>query len=306
MKTIVMPTTAETIESTGLWQRWSTQIAELTKARLTCLVLVTTLVGFYQGGRGATDWGLLWHTLFGTALVAAASSALNQLLEIQWDAKMRRTSGRPLPAGKLHPDEVLIFAFVSAVAGLAYLLWMVNFLAALVAALTLASYLFVYTPLKRYSTLNTVVGAIPGALPPVLGWVAANGKFTVESGLLFAILFLWQMPHFLAIAWRCREDYARAGFKMLPLFDPTGVVTGRQAFLYAAALLPVSLWPTGLRMTGVLYFWVALFLGLVFLVMAADFWRMRDDLRARRLFWTSILYLPLLLGTMAFDLHREG
>jgi heme o synthase len=306
MKAATMAMTAEAPVSEGFWQRWSSQFAELTKARLTALVLVTTLVGFYQGGRGATDWVLLLHTLIGTTLVAAASSALNQLLEIEWDAKMRRTLTRPLPMGKLHPDEVLIFAFVSAVAGMAYLLWMVTFLAALVAAVTLASYLFVYTPLKRHSTLNTVIGAIPGALPPVLGWVAANGKFTIESFVLFAILFLWQMPHFLAIAWRCREDYARAGFKMLPLFDPMGTVTGRQAFLYTAALLPVSLWPTMLRMTGGVYFWAALVLGIIFLVAAADFWRVRDDVRARRLFWTSIAYLPALLAVMAFDLEQGG
>jgi len=199
---------------------------------------------------------------------------------------------------------VLIFSFVSAVGGLIYLSLAVNFLAGLVAAITLASYLFVYTPLKRFTTLNTVIGAIPGALPPVLGWVAANGKFTIESFILFAILFLWQMPHFLAIAWRCRHDYASAGFKMLPIVDPTGASTGRQALLYSSALLPISLWPSFLGLCGSVYFYGALILGLLFLWSAFMFLLDRNDKTSKRLFLVSIAYLPLLLLLMTLDMNR--
>ncbi len=286
----------------SLWQRWCQQIGVLTKARLTSMVLITTVAGFYLGSRGATNYWQLLCTLVGTGMVASAASALNQLMEREWDSKMKRTAERPLPTGRLHPDEVLIFAFVAAVGGMIFLTLAVNFLAGLVAAVTLASYLFIYTPLKRYSTLNTVVGAIPGALPPVLGWVAANSKFTVESLVLFAIVFFWQMPHFLAIAWRCRHDYADAGFKMLPITDPSGASSGRQAVLYASALLPISLWPTFLHLAGAVYFYGALLLGMMFLWTAWKFLLCRDDITSRRLFLASIIYLPVLLLLMTLDM----
>lgn len=299
MQSATMAIAAES-QST-FWRRWSEQIGVLTKARLTAMVLVTTVAGFYLGSRGTVNLVQLIHTLVGTALVAAAAAALNQLMEQEWDAKMKRTADRPLPTHRLHPDEVLIFSFCCAVGGLVYLTLAVNFLAGLVAAITLATYLFLYTPLKRHSTLNTVVGAVPGALPPVIGWVASNGKFTVESLVLFTILFLWQMPHFLAIAWRCREDYARAGFRMLPIIDPTGASTGRQALIYAGALLPISLWPTLVQMSGLIYFGCALILSAIYLFGAWQFFRQQNDHTARRLFIFSIIYLPALLLAMTLN-----
>ena len=218
-------------------------LCELFKLRLTILVLLTTFVGFYLGWRGPMAWGLMLHTLLGTALLAAGASALNQLLERDYDARMRRTEDRPLPSGRMTPEAALIIGGVCAGAGVIWLALAVNQLTAMLGALTLASYLFVYTPLKRLTTLNTAVGAIPGALPPLMGWTAARGEVTGEGWALFAILFFWQLPHFLAIAWMYREDYARAGFVMLPVADPTGARTGKQALSHTLGLLPVSLCP---------------------------------------------------------------
>jgi protoheme IX farnesyltransferase len=275
--------------------------SELVKARLTLLVLITTLVGFYVGARGALDWALMIHTLLGTALLACGAAALNQLIEREHDAKMRRTEGRPLPSGRLQPDTVLLFGGFSSMAGLIYLALGVNLLTSLLGAVTLVTYVFVYTPLKRVTWLNTTVGAIPGALPPLMGWTAATGELAGAGWALFAILFFWQIPHFLAIAWMYRDEYAKAGFIMLPGVDPTGERTAHQAVSHAIGLLIVSLCPVLFRVAGPTYFVGALLIGSVFLAAAFAFARQLNALRARQLFFASIIYLPLLLGLMVFD-----
>ncbi len=273
----------------------------LTKARLTLLVLLTTWAGFYLAMDPFTPSGLLFHTLLGTALVAASASALNQLMERQIDAKMIRTQDRPLPSGRMHPDEVLLIAFGTGAGGLLYLAWSTNLLTSLLSATTLLSYVLLYTPLKKISTLNTLVGAIPGALPPVIGWAAVTNSIPVQAWVLFGILFFWQMPHFLAIAWFCREDYERAGLKMLPVLDPTGASTGRQAVIYCASLLPISLLPLFVRMAGPLYFVAALGLGIAFISLAVRFSKNPELPTARKLFFGSIIYLPLLLLALCLD-----
>jgi len=274
---------------------------ELVKARLTFLVLLTTLVGFYLGMRGAMDYALMFHALLGTTLLASGASALNQLFERDYDARMRRTEDRPLPSGRMQPGTVLIFGVLASVAGLVYLGLAVNLLTALLGAITLSSYVFIYTPLKRVTSLNTAIGAIPGALPPLMGWTAACGEITAEGWSLFAILFFWQLPHFLAIAWIYRDEYAKAGFVMLPLLDPEGLRTGRQAVSHTLGLLPVSLCPFLFRTVGPIYGIGALLLGLAFLWCAIQFSRDLTVPKARRLFYASILYLPFLLGLMVLD-----
>jgi len=282
----------------------SAVLSELFKMRLTMLVLLTTLVGFYIGCRGPMAYGLMLNTMLGTALLAAGASALNQLLEREYDAKMRRTRDRPLPSGRVTPEAVLIIGGVCAGAGLIYLAWAVNPLTALLGAITLGSYLFVYTPLKRVTTLNTAIGAIPGALPPLMGWTAARGEVMGEGWSLFAILFFWQLPHFLAIAWMYRDDYQRAGFVMLPVLDPAGERTGRQALSHTLGLLPVSLCPFLFGLVGRTYLAGALALGAGFVWFAFQFARQISLPGARRLFYASILYLPLLLALMVFDKSR--
>ncbi len=272
---------------------------ELVKARLTSLVLVTTLAGFYMGWSGPMDWLRLFNALFGTWLVASGSAALNELLERRSDAAMHRTRDRPLPSGRMSADTALLIGFGLVTGGLVYLFLLVNLLAATLAAMTMAIYLFVYTPLKRRTTLNTLVGAIPGALPPMIGWAAARGSLDNGAWALFAILFCWQMPHFLAIAWLYREDYARAGFVMLPNLDETGAVTGRQALNYSFALLLVSLMPGVLGMAGRGYFAGAFVLGLGMIVYAVRMQLAPGRTHARQLFFASIIYLPLLLALLA-------
>lgn len=273
----------------------------LFKARLTSLVLLTTLVGFYLGRHGGMDWLRLLNTLIGTGLLACGAAALNQYLERDFDALMERTADRPLPAGLIQPQTVVVLGGVLSVAGLIWLAFGANLLTAVLGAVTLISYLFIYTPLKRKTTLNTAIGAVPGALPPLMGWTAARGDLSIEGWALFAILFFWQLPHFLAIAWMYREDYARGGFVMLPLVDRDGTRTGRSAVSHTLGLLSVSLSPFVLNVSGALYLFGALVLGLVFLWCAMRFARQMDRLSARRLFFASILYLPLLLGLMVFD-----
>ena len=276
-------------------------LADLVKARLTTLVLLTTFVGFFMGERGPLDFALMFHALAGTALVAAGAAALNQLLEREYDAKMRRTQNRPLPAGHLEPATVMIFVGVFATAGLIYLALAVNLLTSVIGAVTLVSYLFIYTPLKRVTWLNTAVGAVPGALPPLMGWTAARGELTGEGWALFAILFFWQMPHFFAIAWLYRDEYARAGFKMLPGIDPEGRRTAQQAVSNTLALLAVSLFPFVFKMAGTTYLVGAIILGAGFLWCAVRFSRQLTLARARQLFFASIVYLPLLLALMVWD-----
>ncbi|HTY86486.1 MAG TPA: heme o synthase [Candidatus Acidoferrum sp.] len=275
--------------------------ADLIKARLTMLVLLTTCVGFYIGWRGAMDFVLLFHALAGTALVAAGAAALNQWLERDYDARMRRTQDRPLPSGRLQPGTVMIFGGVSATAGLLYLALAVNLLTSVIGAVTFVSYLFIYTPLKRVTWLNTAIGAVPGALPPLMGWTAARGELSGEGWALFAILAFWQMPHFFAIAWIYRDEYAKAGFKMLPVIDVDGRRTGQQAASYALALLVVSLSPFVFKMAGVTYLAAAVALGAGYLGCAILFWQQLTRAQARRLFLASIIYLPLLLAAMVWD-----
>src|SRR6266568_1108276 len=257
--------------------------ADLFKARLTFLVLLTTLVGFYIGFRGPVDYLLMLHTLLGTALVAAGASALNQLLEREHDSKMRRTQSRPLPSGRLQPQTVLMVGCATAVGGLIYLALAVNPITSWIGAFSLVSYLFIYTPLKRVTWLNTAIGAVPGALPPLMGWTAARGELTTGGWALFAILAFWQLPHFLAIAWMYREEYEKAGFKMLPGVDPQGHRTGRQAVSHTLGLLPVSLSPFLFRLAGPAYLVGALILGFVFLWYAIQFSRHLTGARAREL-----------------------
>jgi heme o synthase len=276
-------------------------LSDLVKARLTFLVVLTTLVGFYLGSRGPVDLLLLLHTVLGTALVACGAAALNQLAEREHDAKMRRTETRPLPSGRMQPETVLVFGGACSTAGLVYLALAVNLLTALLGAVTLVSYLFIYTPLKRVTWLNTAVGAVPGALPPLMGWSAARNELNGEGWTLFAILFFWQIPHFLAIAWMYRDEYARAGFVMLPNVDPDGYRTGSQSISHTLGLLTVSLLPFLFQMTGRLYLTGALILGTLFVFCAVRFSRELTHQRARQLFFASILYLPLLMGLMVLD-----
>ena len=294
--------TAQTLTAAASAEKsWTAVFCELVKARLTSLVLLTTLVGFYLGYPGSLDLALLFHAMLGTALLASGASALNQWLEREYDAKMQRTEDRPLPSGRLQPGTVLVFGGLCAGVGLLYLMAAVNPLTALLGAATLVSYLFIYTPLKRVTTLNTIIGAIPGALPPLMGWTAARGEMTRGGWSLFAILFFWQIPHFLAIAWIYREQYARAGFVMLPGVDPNGERTGRQAVSHTMGLLPVSLLPFLFHLAGPVYLLGALVLGAAFLWFALAFSRQLTVAAARRLFFMSIAYLPLLLGLMVLD-----
>lgn len=273
-------------------------LLDLIKARLTFLVLLTTLVGFYLGARGPVDYWLMLHTILGTGLLAAGASALNQWFEREHDGRMRRTEQRPLPSGRMRPNTVLLLGAAASAGGLIYLAGRVNALTAMLGAVTLASYVFVYTPLKRITSLNTAIGAIPGALPPLMGWTAVRGEITLEGWALFAILFFWQLPHFLAIAWLYRDEYARAGFVMLPVLDPKGERTGRQAVSHTLGLLPVSFAPFLFQLVGPVYLAGAMILGLGFLWCAIQFSRQLTLDRARQLFYASILYLPLLLGLM--------
>jgi len=273
----------------------------LTKPRLNLLVLVTTLSGVYLASPDGVPLPLLIHTLVGTALVAGGTAALNQVLERETDSLMRRTSARPLPARRLRVAEGAWFGALLSTAGIAELAIRVNAPSAAVAALTLASYVFVYTPMKRRSSLSTLVGAIPGALPPVIGWVAVTGSITLPALVLFGIQFFWQMPHFLAIAWMYRDDYAAAGIPLLPVIEPDGRRTGQQALLYAAALWPVSLMPALVGLAGASYSVVATALGVVFIALAALFAQHRSMATARRLFLYSITYLPLLWGALVAD-----
>jgi heme o synthase len=292
---------AEILSNPAVEKSWSAVFADLVKARLTTLVLLTTLVGFYLGWRGAINYTLLIDTLAGTALLAAGASALNQLLERDYDAKMRRTAGRPLPSGRLQPATVAIFGGVCSVAGLVYLACAVNLLTSVLGAVTLVSYLFIYTPLKRVTWLNTIIGAVPGALPPLMGWTAARGEMSGEGWTLFAILFFWQLPHFFAIAWIYRDEYARAGFKMLPGVDADGRRTAQQSVSYTFALLVVSLCPFFFRMAGPVYLVAAVIFSAGFLWCAVRFSRQLTLERAKHLFLASIAYLPLLLVLMVWD-----
>ena len=273
----------------------------LTKPRVVLMVLVTTAVGYYLGSSGVLNGLRLLHTLLGTALAAGGTIALNQYLERDRDALMERTRLRPLPDGRLEPLEALTFGVGITLAGVVYLGLAVGPLTALVTALTAGSYLFLYTPLKGKTTLCTIPGAISGALPPVAGWVAARGDFGPGAWVLFAILFLWQIPHSLGIAWVYREDYARAGIRLLPVVEPEGRSTGRQIVSNCLALLAVGLLPTLIGLTGSVYFLGALVLGMGLLGCGVSLAISRSVVDARRLVFASLVYLPALLVLMTFN-----
>ncbi len=284
----------------------ASDLSELTKARLTVMVLLTTLAGYCLASRGAFDWAKLGHTLLGTALVAICSSILNQALERDTDALMRRTQVRPFVTRRLPLRETIAVGLVLGALGLAELIWFVNGLTAFLSALTLVIYVFAYTPLKRVSEINTLVGAIPGALPPLLGATAAVGHFSVEGWTLFAILAMWQLPHFYAIAWMYKDEYRGAGLRMVSTDDDTGKRTGKHAVVSALILLPVSLLPSVIGHSGLFYAVVAGVLSLLFIAAAIRFAQMPDRPHARTLFLTSIIYLPLILTAMALDIPIKG
>jgi protoheme IX farnesyltransferase len=283
---------------------------ELTKPRITWLILMSTGIGYFFGLRGAASWWeflkaihliSLLHTIIGTGLIASGTAALNQWYEREADCKMRRTAQRPLPSGKMSAPSALAFGAALSVAGFVELWLGVNLLSGLIGAFTLASYLFLYTPMKQRTWWSTTVGAIPGAMPPMIGYAAAAGALSRESWVLFAILFLWQFPHFYSIAWMYKEDYARAGILMLPVVEPDCRSTARQIVLYGLALIPVSLVPSVLGMSGRIYLIGALLLGLWFLYSGVRVAVERTMIRARAVLITSVLYLPLIYGLMLID-----
>lgn len=297
-----MTITTDTLDIswTGGYRR-ALDFLELTKPRVALMVLVTTFVGFYLGSEPMAGYFRLIETLIGTALAAGGTLALNQFLERDADALMERTRHRPLPDGRIQPTEALLFGVLVTAAGLLILALAVNMLSALVTASIVGSYLFIYTPLKRRSSLCGVIGAVPGALPPVIGWVAARGEMSIEAWVLFTILFLWQIPHTLSIAWLYREDFARADIRFLPVVEPNGRSTGRQIISNCLALLAVSLLPTLIGLAGSLYFIAALFLGAGFLACGVALAVSQSLAAARRLLFASLIYLPVLLFMMAFD-----
>jgi heme o synthase len=273
----------------------------LTKPRLNFEAILTTFFGFLLGSSRPLDWSLLGFALLGATGVAAGCGALNQWFEIDADRRMTRTQKRPLPSGRISPAKAFWFGMILSVLGVAVLAFKVNELTAFLGLSALVSYVVFYTPLKRITSLCTIVGAIPGAIPPVMGWTAAQNEMGPVGWTLFCILFFWQMPHFLAIGWMYREDYARAGFPMLAVVDPKGESTGLMAMVYAFALLPVSLLPSYLGVTGRVYFWCALVLSLLFLWYSFLLARHKTLKHARGLFWFSITYLPMLFLVMVLD-----
>jgi len=292
------------VASVPIVGRWTGQIGdyiELTKPRLNVLVVATSAAGYYLGTSSTPRLLAMVQAVCGTALVAGGAAVLNQVYERDTDALMRRTRTRPLPDGRIAVGDARLFGLALALGGLILLGVAANLLAALLALITLVTYLIVYTPMKRRSAAATLVGAIPGALPPLIGWTAASGGLSLGGWSLFAIVFLWQIPHFMAIAWLFRDDYGKAGFPMLPVIEPDGVRTGRQALLYAACLVPVSLLPSLAGTSGVVYLWSALGLGLALAGLAARFAAHRTEGAARALFFGSIVYLPLIWAVMVVD-----
>ncbi|HEY8750814.1 MAG TPA: heme o synthase [Tepidisphaeraceae bacterium] len=274
---------------------------ELTKPRMNFLVVITTMVGYYMASGGLGDWRRVLATLFGTALTAAGASVFNQFVERRLDVLMKRTANRPLPAGRVRPVDALLFATLISVLGVGTLAVFVNPITATLGALTLLLYVLLYTPAKRYTSLCTIIGAVPGAIPPVMGFTAVNGVVTTDAIALFSILFFWQMPHFLAIAILYRDDYARGGFRMLPVVDQKMSMTARQIVLYSITMIPVSLLPALLGMTGSKYPVAALILGIAFCGFGLVLARSKTRADARQLFLASIVYLPTLLIAMMID-----
>jgi heme o synthase len=278
--------------------RFLSDYAELVKARLTLLVLLTTAVGFYLGAKTPLDYVALLHVVFGTAAAAAGAAALNQWWERRADALMHRTRMRPVPAGRMRAIDALVLGVALSIFGVSYLVLLCNLLSAILAALTIAIYIFAYTPLKRVGTGNTALGAIPGALPPVIGWAAARGTIEVGAVSLFVIVFLWQLPHFFAIAWMCRADYVRAGFRMISSDDESGARSASQSVFFCILLLVLAGLPSFVEVTTAMYLPVELALSGAYTAVAMRFLRTQRAADARLLFITSITYLPLLLATM--------
>jgi protoheme IX farnesyltransferase len=297
---------AATIESTqtearNAWSGFIRDLVELVKARLTLLVLLTTAVGFYLGAENPINYAALLHTVFGTAAAAAGAAALNQWWEYKLDALMQRTRSRPVPAGRMRPRDAALLGSALSIFGVAYLAFVCNALSAALAAITIIIYIFAYTPLKRVSTFNTALGAVPGALPPMIGWAAARGTLNAGAWMLFAILFFWQLPHFFAIAWMYRDDYARAGFQMISSDDQTGERSASQSVFFCMLLLVVAGLPAFLGIATVFYLLAELILSGIFIAVAMRFLKTRTPSDAQRLFITSIIYLPLLLGALVLS-----
>ncbi len=290
----------EVLKRVGTWQRVQ-DCVDLMKPGITLLVMITALAGFYLGSAGLLDLSLLIWTLLGTGLVAGGGGALNHLLERDADARMARTRNRPLPGGRMQPMEVLLFGSVTSLGGVAVLFLFVNEITTLLAIISWISYVFLYTPLKRVTPYATLIGAVPGALPPMGGWTAVQGEITFGALILFAILFLWQLPHFLAIAWLCRNDYAKGGFPMLTVLQEARFLTGPQMVIYSAGLLVVSLIPSAIGMTGAVYFIGAFVAGIGFLGINILTARSTNTRNARRALYASIVYLPVLLLLMMAD-----
>ena len=296
MKTVALE--VENAKHAFARRRFIADLFELVKARLTALVLLTTAVGFYLGSGPSVDYAALFRVVFGTAAAAAGAAALNQWWERKADALMNRTRTRPVPAGRMRPSEALTFGVVLSIFGVAYLALASNQLSAVLAAITIIIYIFGYTPLKRASTANTIVGAIPGAIPPVIGWAAARGAIDAGAGSLFAILLLWQLPHFFAIAWMYREDYSRAGFRMISSDDISGERSASQSVFFCILLLILGGLPAFVGIVTFAYLPIELVLGGLFIAVAMRFLRLRTREAARLLFITSIVYLPLLLAAL--------
>jgi protoheme IX farnesyltransferase len=294
--------TAATVGDTAQHSR-AGDFVSLTKPRLNFLVLLTTAAAFSLGAKPDSTLADLVHTLVGTFLVAGGAAALNQVWERKTDRLMRRTQRRPLADLRMSATHGTTFGVLLTIAGAAELAVFINPLTSYVALFTTASYIFFYTPLKMRTSLSTIAGALPGALPAVIGWAAATNTLSIEGWVLFGIVFMWQMPHFLAIAWMYRDDYARAGMPLLPVIEPDGRSTGRQAVLYTAALIPLSMMPTGVGLATAWYMVGAIALGAIMMMLSLEFAVKRDLPTARRLFFGSIIYLPILWALLVFD-HR--
>jgi len=278
---------------------------ELAKARLGALVVLTALVGYVLGARGNPSLWVLLCTVAGTALSAFGANIFNQWWEVERDRRMLRTRNRPLPAGRVSRRRAAVMGIVTATAGLVILALGTNLLTTMLSLLVILIYVLVYTPLKVHTPLNTVVGAVCGAVPPMMGWAAATGRLDAGAWILGGLLFVWQMPHFLALAWLYREDYARGGFRMLPVVDPEGRLTGRLAFVYAAALLPVTAALSVVGVTGGTYLFASQIAAIAYVVLGWTFFRARSEAAARRLFLASILYLPVVMGLMVVDMDNR-
>ncbi len=274
---------------------------ELTKPRIAFMLVLTSAAGFYLGSSEAFNYVLFFNAMVGIALLAFGVATVNQWIEQRTDALMDRTKGRPLPSGKVSGNEALVFGGTQVIVAELYLLLLVNGLTAAFGLIVIVGYLFLYTPLKTKTSASTAIGAVPGAMPPLMGWTAASGEVTLTAWVLFAIIFLWQFPHFLAIAWMYREDYAKAGILMLPVVEPEGKITARQIVLFAVMLLPVCLGPFFLGTSGLIYLIGASILGSWFLFESVQMARAKTNERARRLLFVSVIYLPLLFGLMVLD-----